>query len=316
MTNNSGRSGIELGLVLPFHVPPRDLPDVVRIADEGGIDSIWVTDRTISPGRIEWYEPLSLLGTLAGLTTRAKIGTSVLVPARLNPVVTAHSLSTAQEISGGRVVAGIGIGGLEPKDFELCGVDVRQRAPMTDEWVNLMRRLWTEDSVSFTGDHYQCEDVFIPTRPATPPPIWIGGGTPGAMNRAARIGDGWLSIFVPPEAFAGAWAGVQAQAADAGRDPASITPAAYVFSAIADSDEEAKEKLRPHVENLMGAPFDAVSVACLWGTPDTWAERVGAYAEAGVVALNTVLFSDDLVKDTRLLTEEVVPRISTREVAQ
>ena len=309
MATSGAAARIELGLVLPFHVPPGDLPEVARIADEGGIDSIWVTDRTITPGHIPWYEPLSLLGTLAGITHRIRIGTSVLVPARLNPVITAHSLATAQEVSGGRVIAGFGVGGLEPKDFELCGTDVNQRGEITDEWIPLMRRLWTEDSVSVTGKHYQCENAYIPIRPNPAPPIWIGGGTPPAMSRAARLGDGWLSIFVPPEAFPGAWASVQEQAVAAGRDPSAITPAAYVFSAIGGTDQEAETKLGPHVQNLMGAPLEAVSAGCLWGSPATWVERLTAYAEAGVAAINFVLFSDDLVKDTRLLTEEVVPRL-------
>ena len=172
-----------------------------------------------------------------------------------------------------------------------------------------MRRLWSEDSVTHTGEHYQCEDAYIPLRPSPAPPIWIGGGTPPAIRRAALLGDGWLSLFTPPEAFAGAWASVQEQAAAAGRDPASITPGAYVFTAIGGSDQEAEEKLRPNVQNLMGAPLEAVAPACMWGSPATWVERITAYAEAGVQALNVVLFSDDLVKDTRLLTEEVVPHL-------
>lgn len=310
-TSGNGR-GIELGLVLPFYTQPGALQDGVRLADEGGIDSIWVTDRTTSPGRIPWYEPIAALGVLAGLTSRAKIGTSVLVPARRNPVLTAHSLASLQEITGGRVVAGFGIGGLEPRDFTMCGVECRDRAAITEEYIGVMRRLWNEPEVTHQGTHYQCEEVYIRPQPQTPIPIWVGGGTPAAMNRAARLGDGWLSIFAPPEYFPQAWQGVQQQAVEAGRDPAAITPAAYVFTSIAKSDAAAEEKLRPQAENLFGAPLEAVSAACFWGDPTTWAERIEAFETAGVKALNVVLMTDDLVKDVELILEEVLPQLGRR----
>ena len=304
----TGSAGPQLGLVLPPAVPPQFLWPAVEAAEEGGFGSIWVTDRTLSD--VPWLETYTLLGALAARTSRVTIGTSVVCIARRNPVLTAHALASAQYLSGGRVVAGIGLGGLRPGEFELCGMETSQRAPGTDEYLPLLRRLWTEATVDHAGEHYRCHDLQLRPLPEVPIPIWIGGYSPGAFARAGRFGDGWLSVYVGPDGFRAGFSQVHDHAVAAGRDPASLAATAYVFAAIGRHEGEAEAVLDPAVRGIFGAGLDQMGDACMYGTPDRWVDLVGRFGEAGAQGVNVLLFSADLVADVELVTTEVLPQLA------
>lgn len=298
---------VELGLVLPPAVSPEQLWPALQLIDSSGFGSVWVTDRTVAG--IPWLDSLTLLGAVAARTRHVRIGTSVLAVARRNPVYTAHALATAQFLSGGRVTAGVGLGGLEPAEYELAGVPLGQRAALTDEYIGLLRRLWTESHVSHEGEGYQCTGVDLQPRPEVPIPIWVGGNSPGAYARAGRLGDGWLSVLAGPEQFREGWAQVADRARDAGRDPSELAAAAYVFAAVGRTAGEAEAVIEPAIRGLFGAPLDQMAFACLYGTPDRWVETLGRFAEAGARAVNVLLFTADLRADVELLASDVLPQL-------
>jgi probable F420-dependent oxidoreductase len=304
---------VKLGLVLPPCIPGDILWPAVQLADEIGFDSLWVTDRTVAQS--PWLDCLTLLGGVAAVTKRATIGTAVLIPARRNPVLLAHSLATVDYLSNGRLIAGFGLGeyGLPGVDVEygLAGIDPHQRGKITDEYIGLFRHLWSEEVVDFEGKYYQCQGVSLNPRPAKPIPIWTGSSRPAAIRRAARLGDGWLANFMTPEQFAPAWQQLQHIAFEAGRDPATITPAMYLFAGIGQTREEATAVLGPGVQNIFGAPLEQMSFACLYGTPDEWIERIEQFAKAGVKHLTVSLYSADLQKDVQLIGEKVLPALAT-----
>lgn len=307
MDQRASSSGPGIGLVLPPMVAPEVLWAAVEVADTEGFDSVWVTDRTLA--EVPWLDALTLLGAVASRTYNVSVGTSVLAIGRRNPVYTAHALATAQYLSGGRLIAGVGLGGLNPAEYQIAGVPLEQRAAITDEYIGLLRRLWVESGVTHTGAGYRCEAVDLLPRPVQPVPVWVGGNSPGAHARAGRLADGWLSVFAGPEQFTPGWQAVQDHAAAAGRDPAELTPAAYVFAAIGRADGEAEAVLAPAVEGLFGAPLEQMSFACLSGTPDRWADTIGRFAEAGARKVNVLLFSHDLRADTELIAESVIPQL-------
>jgi alkanesulfonate monooxygenase SsuD/methylene tetrahydromethanopterin reductase-like flavin-dependent oxidoreductase (luciferase family) len=300
----------QLGLVLPPAVPAGQLWPAVEAAEEGGIGSIWVTDRTISD--MPWLETMTVLGGLAARTSRVMIGTSVLAIARRNPVLTAHAFCTAQYLSGGRVVAGIGLGGARPAEYEMAGVPLSRRGRITDEYIAVMRRLWAEGSIDHASDEYSCAGLQLCPQPETPIPIWIGGQTPAAYRRAGRLGDGWLAAFVPPEGYAGVWGQVCDHALAAGREPSEITPAVYVLAAIGRREGEAEALLDPFMRSVFGAPLDALSFACLYGTPDRWVDMIGRFGDAGAQHVLPVLVTDDLPRDVDLVLSEVLPQLASR----
>jgi alkanesulfonate monooxygenase SsuD/methylene tetrahydromethanopterin reductase-like flavin-dependent oxidoreductase (luciferase family) len=310
MTTDASASVPQWGLVLPPAVPPDRLWPAVQAAEEGGAGSVWVTDRTISD--MPWLETMTVLGGLAARTSRVTIGTSVLTIARRNPVLTAHAFCTAQYLSGGRVVAGIGLGGARPTEYELARVPLERRGRITDEYIQVMRRLWAEGCIDHAGDEYSCGGLQLSPQPEKQIPIWVGGVTPAAYRRAGRLGDGWLAAFVPPEGYAATWAQVCDHAQAAGRDPSQITPAVYTMAAIGRREGEAEARLDPFMRSVFGAPLEALGFACLYGTPDRWADMIGRFGDAGARHVLTLLVTDDLPGDVELVLGEVLPQVSGR----
>ena len=310
MSEQSAVQSPALGLVLPPATPPEFLWPAVQAAEDGGIGSIWVTDRTISD--MPWLETMTVLGALAARTSRVTIGTSVLAVARRNPVLTAHAFCTAQYLSGGRVVAGIGLGGARPAEYESAGVPLGRRGRITDEYIAVMRRLWSEGSIDHAGDEYSCAGLQLCPQPAPEIPVWIGGQSPAAYRRAGRLGDGWLAAFLPPEGYAGVWGQVCDHALAAGRDPAGITPAVYTMAAIGRREGEAEALLDPFMRSVFGAPLEQLTFACLYGTPDRWVDTIGRFGEAGAQHVLTLLVTADLPGDVDLIVDDVLPQLTGR----
>ena len=313
MTSAAAPSSPQLGLVLPPAVPPDRLWPAVEAAEAGGLGSIWVTDRTLSD--VPWLETLTYLGALAARTSRVTIGTSVSCVARRNPVLTAHALASAQYLSGGRVVAGVGLGGLRPGEYELSGVPLNRRAPVTDEYIGLLRRLWSEETVDHAGEHFTCSGVQLSPRPEKPIPIWAAATPPvpspapgGSATAGCRStwgptcsGRGWrrcAGMRRRPAAIPMRWP----------RPPTSL-------AAIGRRDGEAAAVLGPAVENIFGVGLDRMSAACMYGTPDRWVDTIGEFGEAGAQNVNTLLFSTDLARDVEIVVNEVLPQLAEGLVA-
>jgi probable F420-dependent oxidoreductase len=181
--------------------------------------------------RQDYLDPLAMLGYLARATSRVRLGTSVLVIPYRHPLTVAKTLATVDRLSGGRVVLGAGVGWLR-EEFEALGAPpFEERGGVTDEYLEVMRAAWTTDPVSYRGRYCRIDPVHALPQPARPGgiPIWIGGHTAAALRRAARLGDGWHPIglrppaMLMPEEYAASVKQLRAWAAEAGRDPASIT---------------------------------------------------------------------------------------------
>jgi probable F420-dependent oxidoreductase len=222
---------------------------VARRAEALGFDSIWVTDRLLIPtgpttaypysatGAFPlgpddpWLEALTAVTYLATITERIQVGTSVLVIPYRNPVHTARALATADYLAGGRVILGAGIGWWR-EEFQGLGVPFEDRAARTEEYLRLMREIWTKPRVAFDGRFVRVAEAGgVRPHPARPGgiPIWIGGHSEAALRRVVAVGDGWHPLGLrppvalhPPE-MAAAVRRLRGMAAAAGRDPASIT---------------------------------------------------------------------------------------------
>ena len=292
--------GLQLGLVLPPCLSGDELRAVARDADDSGLHSLWVTDRTVAG--TPWLDALTVLGALAGVTRRVQIGTSVLVLPRRNPVHVAHALATVDYLTGGRLIAGIGVGNaaVSGPEFAIAGTDMTQRGRLTDEYLTLVRRLWTEDD----------GETSLAPKPGRHVPVWIGGSTSAARRRAGRAGDGWLAVFSAPGRFAAEWAEVQHEADRHGRDPSQLVPATYLFGAIDEDGVSSRQLLDGILPGFLGAPLDAVADTCIWGTPGQWLQRLAQWQEAGARHVNVALFTSALEHDMHLLTERVLPQLA------
>ena len=237
---------MQFGVLLPQfgpHARGADVQQRIRqvalAADRLGYSVVWTAEHIVFPETIRTpypygsrypfpltdpiFDVVATLSWVAALTTRVRLGTSVLVLPYRNPIVLAKELATLDVLSEGRLLLGVA-GGWLAEEFEMLGVAFRERGARTDEYIALLRALWTQDRVSFTGRFYRLDGaLFFPKPVQQPPPIWIGGGSPAALGRVARLGDGWIAAPRPTlEDLAKDIAEIGRLAERAGRDPARI----------------------------------------------------------------------------------------------
>lgn len=194
----------------------RMLRECAQAADEGGIDEIWVADHVAIPreesqgsgGR--YLDPLATLAFLAAATERVRIGSGVLVLPYRAALITAKLVATIQELSGNRLMLGIGSGWM-PAEFRALGVDRSQRAALTDETLAFLHRCFDSDEVEANGQKF----LFLPRPPR--PPIFVGGKPPHALQRAVRFGEGWMPVGVDRSVLEPAIAELHAIAEEAGK---------------------------------------------------------------------------------------------------
>lgn len=192
---------MKFGFILPNNwgiADPVAVADVAVEAEQLGLDSVWVNHHIVNAGYIAdrlgntpYHDALTVLTWAAARTERVKLGTSVLVMPYMHPMVAAKALATLDLMSGGRVVPGLGVGSL-PEENEILSVIYDGRGTFSDEFIEVMQALWTQDSATYQGDHFQFADVIASPKPAqSTMPIWIGGGGAPARRRAAKYGTGW-----------------------------------------------------------------------------------------------------------------------------
>ncbi len=179
------------------------------------------------PANMPILEALVTLGFIAAVTERIGLGTEVLVLPQRQPVLTAKQFSTLDTLSGGRVRVGVGVG-WQASEYEALGMDFHTRGAAMDEAIALMQACWTESSIDFTGEHFVSKSMAMEPKPpqSTPEggriPLWIGGGSPAALRRAGRIGDGWMGSGLLGDAAVAAIGTIKQAAEAAGRDPDAL----------------------------------------------------------------------------------------------
>src|ERR687892_1482695 len=212
--------------------PPAEQFELVRRVETLGFESIWTGDHVSFHGPI--YESLTLLATYVPITSRIRLGSAVYLLALRAPAIAAKVTATLDALSGGRLIFGVGVGGENPKEFELCGVPHRERGARVSEAIDVVRALWRDTPASFDGRFTKFSGVSIDPKPVQQPgpPIWIGGRSDAALARAGRQGDGWVSYVVQPERFQQSLGKIRAAAAAAGRTLEGFAAAHLAFITV------------------------------------------------------------------------------------
>ena len=282
------------------------------LCERSGIDSLWLSDRLSSP--LPVLEPLTALAAVAARTERIKFGPSVLVLPFRTPVVVAKELATIDYLSGGRLLPAVGVGVELPGEFDASGVPFKDRGRRTDEAIEIIRRLWLEDEVTFQGEFYRLERVSVLPKPVqTPPPIWIGGKSEAAQRRAGRLGDGWIPSFITPREFARGVEGVQRYAREAGREVPIDHFGALINYVFAESPEEAWRLAAPYIpRNRVDEATLRASVA--FGPSEVVLRKVDEYVAAGgsKFILRPLCPPDLMLEQLQWLAEEVIPTFHGR----
>ena len=283
---------VNFGILLPTREAimsgrsdPSSLFQLAERAEALGYDSVWVGDSLTARPRID---ALTTLAAVGARTKRVRLGTAIFLAALRNPIVLAYQLASLDWMTGGRIDLGIGYG--RPKEpaaeheFQILGLDPSARMKMSEELVQIMRRLWRENDVSYAGKFKRFEHVTIEPKPVQPGgvPIWLASNNvePG-LRRVARLGDGWLNNIKSPEVYRECWDKIRGYAADGKRDPNSIHPAIYFT--LAAGGKEAVVEGQTFLAQYYNRSYEAVANAMLcvtgsWDEVIDWMER---YVEAG-----------------------------------
>ena len=191
----------------------RAMPEVARIYEDNGLESLWVPEHLVFPAEMPprypytdsgypvvtpdtpTYDPWVVLAYVAAATERIRLATNVFILPLRHPLQTARSVVTLDRVSGGRVTLGIGVGWL-PDEFEYLDVDFADRGRRTDAAIDTIRRLWSEDVIEVHDEHFDFGPVKFNPKPLQKPsiPIEVGGSSKPALRRAGRLGDGWIEI--------------------------------------------------------------------------------------------------------------------------
>jgi probable F420-dependent oxidoreductase len=225
---------MKIGFGLPVSgswATPEIVSSVARRADELGYSTLWSFQRLLVPIETPLEaqyrsvaDPLLPLAFAAALTTRARLGAAIVNLPFQPPAVLAKQYATLDVLSGGRAVAGLGLGWV-PEEFEAVGVPFEGRGRRGEEYVAALRSLWGPDPVRFDGELYRVPESSVLPKPVRPggPPILLGGGAPPALERCGRIADGWISSSrAALDAIDQPIRAVQAAAREAGRDDAAM----------------------------------------------------------------------------------------------
>jgi len=285
-------SPLRLG-IQAFHRPPPGgepwLPGIaslratVELVDGSGYDSMWAGDHVSFP--VPFLDPLQQIAQAAAFSPRLTFGTAVyLLPLR-HPAPVAKEISTLDHLTEGRLIFGVGVGGEFPKEYEVCGVPLKQRGARLGESIEVMRKLWSGQPATHQGQFFNFSDVQMLPAPRQQggPPIWAGGRSDTALARAARLADGWIGYAVTPGMYRESLDKIQAAARQAGRDIPNFGTGHLLFACVADSYDKAFAAANETLSRRYAMDFTrATGRYAALGTPEQVAEKIREFHAAGV----------------------------------
>ena len=234
-----------------------------------------------------------------------------LLPLR-HPVVVARQLSSISERYPGRLTFGVGVGGEDPHEFEICGIDPRTRGRRMDESLGVLRRLLAGAPVTHHGEFFDLDEALILPAPQPSIPIIVGGRSDVALRRAGRLADGWIGIWNSARRFEEATAIIDDAAASAGRN-VEWQHAMQVWCGIGDDPAAGRAALAPAMEGMYNIPFERFERYSPCGDPETIAEFLAPYVSAGCRTFNLLTCAANLdtavagVAEIRRLLDDVAP---------
>jgi probable F420-dependent oxidoreductase len=324
-----------------FHDEYREAIDLVRLVEAEGLDGAWVSEHHFSA---DGYLPslLPLLATFAAATERIELGTGVVLAPFHDPIRLAEDFAVVDQISGGRVIAGFGIGWRD-EEFRAFGIETSSRVRRMQEIIEILRLAWNEERFDYSGRYYSYESVAVTPKPARVPPILVGGFVDDAIRRAGRIGDGYISSRADPDRVEKAFAMAAAERKKAGLEgPPRVALLQNAF--VTESPEEDWPMVRDGIGHQLGVyagwregtdvkgtplkvmpPGEAdIRRTTAYGTPDQvlefltpLAKTLGRYPESHIILRLHYpgMPAAPAARAISLLAREVAPRLKERAAA-
>ncbi len=253
------------------------------------------------------------LAAAAGATTRIKLMTTITLVPLYPPALLAKQVAALDVLSSGRFHLGVGVGGEFAKEFEACGIPVRERGARTNEALEVMKRLWTEDDVTFEGRFTHLPGVTLDPKPKqTPhPPIWISGRSDAAMRRCAKYGTGWLPYMYTPERLEQSLRTIRDHE-EPGERSEPVSPGLFIFFAVHEDREEAIRMATERLSVQYNQDFsDLTEKYALAGNPEDCIARLREYIDAGArtIILNSACPGRYMAANEELLARQVLPAL-------
>ena len=266
--------------------------EVLRAMADAGIDHVGASDH-VSFFTGWGIDGITAATALASAEPRLDVALGVyLLPLR-HPVVVARQLATFAQATHGRLELGVGVGGEDPHEYTVCGIDPHTRGRRMDECVGILRSLLGGDTVGFDGEFFQLEAARILPSPRVPIPIVIGGRSPAALRRAGVLGDGWIAAWTTPERFAAGVASIADHASAAGRENVVWRHGFQPWVGLGATREDARAAVAAPIEAMYRQPFERFERFSPYGSPRQIADALAPYVAQGCVSFNIAAQADD-----------------------
>ena len=287
---------VEVGLVLrdgDLRAYRGRLAELTAIVAGAGLDHVTVGDHVSFAGG-NGADGLVQATALLSSHPTLPVQTGVYLLALRHPAVVARQLSTISDIAPGRLTFGVGVGGDDPRELELCGVEPKTRGARTSEALALLREFLTGEEVTFAGRFFNVEGAAIRPAPRPSPTILVGGRSDAALRRTGRLGDGWLALWVSPRRYTEGVGLVQEAAEGAGRPDVAWEHTLQLWTGFDRTHERAVARLRPVMERAYGMEFERFARYAPCGRPEDVAAELEPFLRAGCRRFNLVFEADGL----------------------
>jgi alkanesulfonate monooxygenase SsuD/methylene tetrahydromethanopterin reductase-like flavin-dependent oxidoreductase (luciferase family) len=299
-------------VILSGRAEPSSICDIADRTEALGFHSVWVGDSVVAKPRLD---ALTTLAAVGARTRRIRLGTAVYLAALRNPVLVAHTVGTVDWLSRGRVDLGIGYSRpndpVQEHEYRVLGHDPAKRIKMSEELVRIIRKLWRENDVSYTGAFSSFEHVTVEPKPfqSGGVPIWLASNNiePG-LKRVARMADGWLNNITDPKIYKECLEKIRAYATEAGRDPQVIEPGLYLT--LAAGDDKTIREGQNFLSQYYNRPYEATAKAmlCVMGSWEQVMDQIQAYTEAGARTLVLRFAASDQIRHLEACAEQLSRR--------
>jgi F420-dependent oxidoreductase-like protein len=280
--------------------------------DRLGFDSLWVCDHVygVPLPNLPIFEGWTELAAVAAVTEHAELGSLVTPPFFRNPAVLAKQIATIDQISGGRAIAGLGAGWFEA-EFKAYGCDfpgIGERMRALEESVEILKRFWSEERVTFEGQHFSVRDAICEPKPVRRPPILIGGGGERVlMGIVARHADIWNNMAVIQPQLGAKVKALRRRCDELRRDFDSIEVSQQCVVVIGEDEEQARGFLEKAKKVYGGHMGDSIEEHGIWGAPEAVIERIERHRALGCSLFVIEFFGRDTTVPARLFAEKVIP---------
>lgn len=281
-----------------------------RKAEAAGVDGVFVGDHVTFYG--SGSDGLMKLAPIAAATDKLLLQTCVYLLALRHPTPVALQAAMIDEMSNGRLWMGVGIGGEDPNEWWACGIDPKTRARRTDESMQILRSLWTQEETTFEGKYFALRNVRMRPKPHRPTGVTLQGGgrSDAALRRAGRFADGWTGIWVSTRRFTEAGEKLTEAAAEAGRGDVNLPRGMQFWMGVDKDRDAARAKVAGAMEGFYRVPFSSFEKYTPYGTPDEIAAFIAPYIELGCEWVNFVIAdSADATLDQALAVRDALQRV-------